>query len=143
LTVETKDKELQSIFKRIPSKLNAKEGDIVYGKVVQTTDKVAIIELNYSDKNKAFSPSQTGVLFINNISDDYLEKLSDAVRKGDVIKAKVHEADKFGFKITINEPGLGVIRANCYKCKQSLNLEDKELRCSNCKTTQTRKIGKM
>ena len=138
----SKEKDVQKILASIPKKRALDEGDIVIGVIVQTTDKIAIVNIDYKTQN-VLSPSATGILFINNVSSDYVEKMGDIVRIGDIIKAKVNEKDKFGFKLTINEPELGVIRSNCFKCKAELNLSESPIKCLKCNTVNTKKIGKM
>lgn len=135
--------ELEQIISKIKKKEVLKKGDLVYGNVVQTTPKVAIIDIKTNNKNKVLSPTDTGILFINDISNSYIDKVSDLVKKNDIIKAKIIDQDKFGFKLTINEPDLGVVRAICYKCKEPLDLNTKIIKCIKCKTEQNRKIGKM
>ena len=136
---------LQKIFSKIKTKEPLTVGDVVYGKIVQTTDKIAIVDIEGTVNNqKAISPSSTGIIFINNITDQYIEKVGDLLRKGDVIKAEITDADPFGYKLTVNGDEYGVISANCIKCKKPLNLNNNltELKCLNCKTTQTRKTIK-
>jgi exosome complex component CSL4 len=136
------NKNIQEILKNIPKQKKLDEGDIVIGKVVQTTDKIAIINIDYKDQ-KVLSPSATGILFINNASQDYVEKMGDVVRIGDIVKAKVDQRDKFGFKLKINEENLGVIKSYCKNCRAELSLLDNTIKCLKCKTTNTKKIGKM
>jgi len=138
----TKKDDLQDIFKNIPKKETLQVGDIIFGKVIQTTDKIAIISINTKDKNKVLSPTSSGILFVNNVSSEYIDKLPDLVRKNDIIKAKIIDMDKFIFKLTINEDDLGVIKANCHKCKQPLTITN-HMKCLKCKTEQKRKIPKM
>ncbi|MFA6650419.1 MAG: exosome complex RNA-binding protein Csl4 [archaeon] len=144
---QEKEKEiLNKIFTKIKTKEPLQEGDVVFGKVVQTTDKIAIVEVEYAEnKQKAISPSNNGVLFVNNISDEYIEKVGDLLRKGDIIKAEITDADTFGYKLTINADNYGVIYANCIKCKKPLNLNNNQtqIKCLNCKQTQARKIIKV
>jgi len=137
---------IQEIFNRIKTKEPIDVGDIVYGIVVSTTEKMAFIDVDCADFNKVISPSSTGVLFVNQIVGGYLEKVSDLIRKGDVVKARVTEANKFGFRVTTNEPSLGIIKANCSNCKKPLILNTTNnftIKCLNCQAQQTRKIVKM
>lgn len=134
--------DIKDILKNIKKKRALEEGDVIYGTVVQTTDKIAII--NIENKNQyVLSPSSSGVLFINNVSDDYVEKMGDITRIGDIVKAKVVEKDKFGFKLAINEDDLGVIKSYCNKCKNELQLTSNNIKCLKCKTINLKKIGKM
>jgi len=140
--LNSKEDNIQKILKNIHQQRTLREGDIVIGEVVQTTDKIAIVNINNKSEH-VLSPSATGILFINNASEDYVEKMGDVVRIGDIVKAKITEQDKFGFKIKISEPDLGVIKSYCKNCKAELNLTDASIKCLNCKTINTKKIGKM
>lgn len=137
-----KNENVKDILKNIKEKRALEEGDVVTGVVVQTTDKIAIINIDYKNQH-VLSPSSSGVLFINNVSDGYIEKMGDVVRIGDIVKAKVVEKDKFGFKLAINEEDLGVIKSNCFKCKSKLQLTSNSIKCLNCKTINLKKIAKM
>lgn len=141
--MNTQDKEINSMLKNIPKKKIIKEGDIVLGKVVNVTDKIAIIELQTTEKTQVLVPSTTAILFVSNITDGYVEKASDLIKKDDIVKVMVTEQDKYGYKVTTNKEGLGVVKANCYKCKKPLNLNTNQIKCLYCKTLQPRKIGKM
>ncbi len=136
------NKDILKIIEKIPKKKGLDKDDVIIGVVVQTTDKIAIINIE-NKKQNVLTPSATGILFINNVSKDYIEKMGDVVRIGDIIKAKVIEKDKFGFKLTIDENNLGVIKSNCFKCKTELVLNQKEIKCLKCKTINHKKIGKM
>lgn len=142
INLNSKNENIEKILKNIPQKKQLGENDIVIGEVVQTTDKIAIINIDYKNQN-VLSPSATGILFINNVSNDYVEKTGDALRKGDIVKAKVIERDKFGFKISILDDNLGVIKSYCYKCKEELPLSSNIIKCLKCKTINNKKIGKM
>jgi exosome complex RNA-binding protein Csl4 len=137
---------IREIFDKIREKDIINAGDVVYGVVVSTTEKMAFIDVDCTDFNKVISPSSTGVLFVNQIVDGYLEKVSDLIRKGDLVKARVTEANKFGFRVTTGESNLGIIKGNCINCKHPLKLNlanNYTIKCENCQTQQTRKIAKM
>ena len=135
--------EIKSILKNIPKKKIIEEGDIAIGKVVNVNDKVAIIELQPINKTQVITPSTTAILFVSNIQEGYVEKASDLIKKQDIVKVVILERDKYGYKVATNKDGLGVIKANCYKCKRPLNLNSPQIKCLHCKTLQPRKIGKL
>ncbi len=137
--------ELQKIFSKIKQKECIDVEDIVYGRVASVTDKMAFIDVDFAEGNKVLAPSNTGILFVNAINNDYLDKASDLIKKGDYIKARVTDANKFGLKLTTGERELGVISAVCTSCKKPLilNIESNELKCMKCNSTQTRKIIKI
>jgi len=136
--------ELQKIFSKIKQKECIDVEDIVYGKVITVTDKMAFIDVDFAEGDKVLAPSNTGILFVNAINNDYLDKASDLIKKGDYVKARVTDTNKFGLKLTTGSSDLGVIRAFCTNCKEPLNLniDGNELKCLKCNSIQTRKIMK-
>lgn len=134
------NKEIQKLLNNIPKQKTMDIGDYVFGRVVQVTDKIAII--NIFDIDKILTPSSTGILFVNHASSDYVEKVGDVMRIGDVLKAKIIDKDKFEFKLSIAEDQLGVVQAFCSNCKARLNLNSPQERCLNCKTMNFKKIIK-
>jgi len=137
--------ELQKIFSKIKQKECIDVEDVVYGKVVSVTDKMAFVDVDFADGNKVLAPSNTGVLFVNAIDNGYLDKASDLIKKGDYIKARVTDANKFGLKLTTAERDMGVMHAVCTVCKEplKLNIDNNEIKCLKCKSIQTRKIIKI
>jgi exosome complex component CSL4 len=133
---------VEEILKKVPKKRGLDENDIIIGVIVQTTDKIAIVNIDYRNQH-VLSPSATGIIFIKEVSKDYVEKIGDVLRIGDIIKARVIEKDKFGFKLSISDKDLGVIKSNCRKCKTELKLTRNEIKCLKCNTINTKKIGKM
>lgn len=136
------NRSVEEILKKIPKKRSLEENDIIIGVIVQTTDKIGIVNIDYKSQH-VLSPSATGIIFIKEVSKDYVEKMGDVLRIGDIVKARVIEKDKFGFKLSISDKELGVIKSNCYKCKAELKLSSAEIKCLKCNTINTKKIGKM
>jgi exosome complex component CSL4 len=135
--------DIKKILDKIPKQRALEEGDVVTGVIVQTTDKIAILSLEATKKQHILTPSSSGVIFIRNASDDYVEKMGDVVRIGDIVKAKIVEVDKFGFKFAINEEELGVLQSNCSKCKTPLILDSTSIKCLKCNTINLKKIAKV
>jgi len=138
-------KILQKIFSKIKQKECIEVGDTVFGKVASVTDKMAFVDVDSVEGEKTLCPSNTGILFVNAIENGYLDKASDLIKKGDYLKAKVIDVNKFGLKLTTADRNFGVIRAICTSCKEplKLNLAAQELKCLKCRSIQTRKIAKM
>ncbi len=64
-----------------------KAGDIIEGKVSNTTDYGAFVEL---------APDVTGLIHISALSDDYVRRVTDVVRTGDLVKVEVLNIDERG-----------------------------------------------
>ncbi len=140
--IEQEKKELQDIFKKTPQKKALNAGDIVLGKILVVKDKIVVVAINGSeDKTKVLSPADSGVIFIKNISKDYVEKTSDCYRKGDLVRAKITEITPFEYKLSTAEKNLGVIQGFCKKCGKELNLNSSQIRCLNCGNTEKKKVA--
>lgn len=75
-----------------------KIGDLIQGKVVKIIDKGAFIKL---------SEKETGFLHISEIAEEYVRKVSDHVKVGQVIEVRVIAVDRRRGKI-----GLSIKRVN-------------------------------
>lgn len=82
------------------------------------------------------------MLPIRKVSRDYVEKLSEKFKVGDIVKAKVSEISPLGIDLETEDADLGVVKAFCSKCRQPLHLFGNRLRCLRCGSNETRKISK-
>jgi polyribonucleotide nucleotidyltransferase len=73
-----------------------KAGDIIEGTVSNTTDYGAFVEL---------APDVTGLIHISALSEDYVRRVTDVVRTGDLVKVEVMNVDERGrYKLRRIEP---------------------------------------
>jgi len=115
------------------------KGDVVFGRVEDLFDQVALI---------SFSPSQPGVvssadrafLRISEVQGrgKFTEGFRDFLRIGDLIKARVVEVTELGVYVSIAEKGFGVVKAYCGVCRRAL---DDNLECKNCLRRERRKMA--
>ncbi len=86
--------------------MDPEEGAIYEGKVVKTTDFGAFVQL---------TPGTDGLVHISQLANHRVNKVTDVVREGDVIKVKVLEVSKDGrirlsYKAVLNEQKRGAER---------------------------------
>jgi len=144
--INTEKNLLKSLFDRIKTRQPLAVGDVIYGPIQQVSENVAFVNIEHAEKNKAISPSGSAVLLIKDIDRTRVEKIDDYFRKGDIIRAKVIDINKFGAKVSTVELGMGAIQAYCSNCKQALSKNSgasQQIRCLNCGTIQTRKITRV
>jgi exosome complex component CSL4 len=117
--------------------------DIVLGKVETVRDNSITLSIMPEpvEKGKKVLTHGRASLPIRMVSRDFVEKLSDMFRIGDWIRAKVAKVEPAGIDLRTDEPGLGVIRAYCTKCRQPLQLFGSQLKCLSCGRTEGRKIS--
>jgi exosome complex component CSL4 len=122
-------------------------GDILYGMVKDVTERSATTILFNGDEKteKRFDlSSDFAMMRINDAKNpgEYIKSLKDLLRRGDIIKLQIIKIEKDMIDFSIRNKGLGVIKANCSKCKETLKLtKDNKLYCPNCESYESRKIG--
>jgi exosome complex component CSL4 len=118
-----------------------KVGDIVYGKITDTRESGAMVEIAGIEgkENREIVNVRSGDIHVSNVRDSYVKRLSDELKFLDIIRAKVIDTDRM--RLTIAEDSLGVVKAYCSNCRGELALEGKKLKCPVCNMTETRKIS--
>lgn len=117
------------------------QGNIIHGLVVQTSDEVAIIKIMFDGLLNKLKHIYTGVLHISQASLKYIPTMYEAVRIGDLVKAKVLN-NSIPYLLSIKDLRLGVILSRCSSCGHTLiKISDELLKCPICGTTEKRKIS--
>jgi exosome complex component CSL4 len=117
------------------------EGDIVIASVTDIRESNARVDIVAAEKslNEEIVNNGNAEIYISNIKDGFAKSVGDEVSVGDIIRAKVIDSKKIGLSTV--EPGLGVLKAYCSKCKTSLTKADDGLVCSNCGSRERRKLA--
>jgi exosome complex RNA-binding protein Csl4 len=142
--IEEEKKILKNIINKIPKKKMLNVGDIILGNVIVVKEKIVVVAINNSqDKNKVLSPADSGVIFIKNISQDYVASTDICYKKGDIVKAKITEITPFEYKLSTAQKDLGVIKSHCSKCGEELklNTNSNQIRCLNCGNIEQKKVA--
>jgi len=126
----------------LPIKRSAmpKPGDVVVGQVTGARDDIAFVKILGLSLATQFKNSFTGLLHVSQVSEHRVQTVFDALRIGDLIKAKVLSA-KPPFLLTTKEPRLGVILAYCSRCGAPLVRVGGKLVCSECGSVEERKVS--
>lgn len=117
-----------------------KQGMVVYAVVSTTKDDVAFTKIFGAEKEISFSGTFTGILHVSQISNNYIKVVTDAVKVGDVVKAKVLTPWN-PFQLTTKDGKLGVIYALCSQCGTPLIKKRTKLHCPKCRNVESRKIS--
>ena len=87
--------------------------------------------------------SEDGKLLVSNVSQGYLKSMRDALRIGDIVRAKVLKRESGSLYFTVSYPEYGVLKAFCTSCREPLELGAKEmLKCPSCGKVERRKVAK-
>jgi len=120
----------------------ASEGQVVYGRVSLVKENSVSMELYAGPgQERVVFPQGNAMLPIRNVSRDYVEKLRDCFRIGDIVKARISRMLSTATDVSTNEQGLGVVKAFCTRCRKPLHLFGTSLRCLSCGSSETRKMS--
>lgn len=107
-------------------------GDIVYGSIILTMESFAIVGI-YPERREGVAPAapDEGKIPVRAMSSGFTPSVKDAVRIGDIIRAKVVKIEGEKAELTLVGPELGVIKAFCSRCRKPLEKTGKGLSCEN------------
>ncbi len=126
--------------KRIVKPLDV--GSVAVGRVVIIKNSAAVIEMLRAENNgepRVISMSYAS-LPVHKIARQYVRTIRETLRIGDIVRARVTFVAPFGIDLATEEPGMGVIRAHCRKCRSILHAFGARLKCTNCGSDEVRKI---
>jgi len=117
-----------------------KVGSIVVGDAVNVQSSTATIRMMKIGK-KFTASSLTGMVHISDVNFKYTENMIDAIKLGDLVRAKVISDKNRIYHLSTRGENLGVIHASCSKCGTLLTLKDQRLQCDRCGNVEHRKIA--
>jgi len=115
-------------------------GSIVVGQVSRVDGKSATLRISKIGKGD-LSGFFTGVLHISEVSQGYVETMSDACKPGDYLRAKVISEKNRTFHLSTADRDLGVIYAFCSACGYILSLRRGRMQCTRCGKFERRKAA--
>lgn len=120
-----------------------KIGNTVVGYVISIQGSTAFIRIIKVGK-RLLSGFFTGALHVSDVNTRYTDEVSNAVKIGDLVRAKVINYANGVFHLTTKGEKLGVILTLCSKCGGILLLKNKKgrkLYCKDCGNIEIRKIA--
>jgi len=120
-----------------------KLNDVVVGRVFRIKNALALVRLEHVEGNerREIPADEVAALHISNLSSDYVDDMNDAIREGDIVKARVTNPQSGNIDLNTAEPELGVISARCDRCSTRLRREGDQLVCPDCGHEEKRKIS--
>ena len=134
------EKHRRAIIKPLTSiPVELKKGDIVLAQVGSVRSNMIIAEvIHVIGKKRSISGDTNGTLRVSEISNGYVKDPSTEYAPGDIIRAKVTQV-KPSIQLATKDRDLGVIKAMCSKCRNTLVKKGNMLECNNCKNKEKRK----
>ena len=119
-----------------------KVGDIVIGVILFLRQYSVGISFYTINSKIHFNSSYFGNIHVSQISDKYVEKISDAFQITDIVRARVVEQNYNEYKLSTTGKNLGVIYADCVICGNPLTkIGLNKLKCSRCGNVESRKLS--
>ncbi|BDC36359.1 exosome complex RNA-binding protein Csl4 [Candidatus Methanoliparum sp. LAM-1] len=116
-----------------------KQDSIVLGKIILLKNSFAVLNIERVKGYENRSANVEGTIHISNIQHTYIKTIDKAFNVGDIVKAKVISNNPI--RLTTQDKNLGVIKAFCPVCGETLEKKEKGLKCSRCNTRYQRKIS--
>ncbi|WP_221290520.1 exosome complex RNA-binding protein Csl4 [Stygiolobus caldivivus] len=133
------NRKVNSIAFKRPGVTTIKKAKYVLGVVTGLREDSALVNI-YSIEDKQTEPI-TAYLHISQISNKYLNNIGEAVKVGDIIRAKPLNST-IPIALTVKQRDLGVVYSRCSICGTKMVKQDEEhLRCPNCGNIEPRKIA--
>jgi exosome complex component CSL4 len=127
------------VFKR-PMIQELKRAKYVIGHVISAKEDIAFVNI-YSIDDRELQFPINGYLHVSQISNKFVNNVTEYIKVGDVIKAKPISYI-IPIPLTIKHKDLGVIYAKCSICGNVMIKYDEEhLKCNICNNVEVRKIG--
>ena len=130
-----------SVYPLVKEELVPKPSSIVVGQIGNAqSDNVLVRIFRLGDKK--LSGEFSGILHVSDVSDRYVDMMSDVVKPGDIVRAKVISSKNRIFHLSTNDKNLGIIYAFYSRCSTLLEHQRyDELRCPKCGNIEKRKIA--
>ncbi len=120
---------------------NVDEGDIVYGKIKNNRGSIASMSIELVEgESRGIAMDLEGSLHVSKISEDYIESVDTAYKKGDIVRAKVIQTEP-SIQLTSKKKDLGIVKGFCTNCRQDMELRRNKLYCESCDLYDKRKTS--
>ncbi len=116
-------------------------GDVVYGTVDEIRSSMAEARvLRIHGRDRQVAGELLASLHVSKISNAYVEDIRDAIRLGDILRARVIQTEP-SLQVTTAETNLGVVLALCTNCRSPTERKGDLVRCPRCDRTDRRKLA--
>jgi exosome complex component CSL4 len=118
-----------------------KVGTTVVGIVGNAQSDNVLVKITQVGKKKKQTGNFGGILHVSDVSDRYIDQMSDACKPGDVVRAKVISEKNQVYHLNTAEKNLGVIYASCSVCGSLLEQRQHDMHCTKCGNVEHRKTA--
>lgn len=119
-------------------------GDEIYGQITDLRSQRALVNIiGKVGQSRELALPYLAAIHISQVKNEYLDRLTDAFRIGDIIKAKVSRITGDNIDLNTEDNSDGVVKAMCVRCRSYIesNIKNDEVICEKCGKKQKRKIS--
>lgn len=136
----TKDRTI-SIIPSTSTPPVLQRGDVVIGQVTGLRDSLVLVTIAGVSGvvDRAIPDVGSAVIHVSNIKKAYVKDISREFGLFDIVKARI--GDLKNMRLDTAEPGLGVMKALCSRCRTAMTKDGSKLVCPECNQVETRKMS--
>lgn len=135
------EKELEARVEAVNPVVEVDEGDIVYGVVEARKNQMVVLSIDMVEgSSRGVKEDVEASIHISKVSDDYTEELEEEYLVGDIVRAKVVQAEPTIRLSTIGK-GYGIVKGYCSQCRKDMEYKNGKLYCPRCDIYENRKIS--
>ena len=129
-----------SIYPLVTGAVTPKVGSIIIGQIGNAQSDNVLVKI-FTVGKKQISGTFGGILHVSDVSDRYVDSMSDVCKPGDIVKAKVISEKNQVYHLSTNDKDLGIMYAFCSKDSTLLEPQRYELKCPKCGNIEHRKMA--
>jgi len=129
-----------SVYPLVSGELVPKVSSIIVGQIGNAQSDNVLVRI-FKLENKGLSGEFSGILHVSDVSDRYIDQMSDVCKPGDIVRAKVISGKNRIFHLSTNDKNLGIVYAFCSRCGNLLEPQRYELLCPKCGNRENRKMA--
>jgi exosome complex component CSL4 len=129
-----------SVYPVVSGVVVPKVGTVVIGQIGNAQSDNVLVKI-FRIGNKKLSGNFGGILHVSDISDRYVDSMSDVAKPGDIVRAKVISDKNQIFHLSTNDKSLGILYGFCSRCGTLLEQHGYYLKCPKDGNVETRKIA--
>jgi exosome complex component CSL4 len=129
-----------SVYPVVDRVVVPKVSTVVIGQIGNAQSDNVLVKI-FRIGNKTLSGNFGGILHVSDVSDRYVDQMSDVCKPGDIVRAKVISDKNQIYHLSTNDKGLGVLYGFCSRCGTLLEQHGYDLKCPKDGNVETRKMA--
>lgn len=129
-----------SVYPVVNGVVVPKVGTVIIGQIGNAQSDNVLVRI-FRIGHKKLTGNFGGILHVSDVSDRYVNAMSDVCKTGDIVRAKVISEKNQIFHLSTNDKNLGIIDAFCSRDGTLLEQQRYDLKCPKCGNIERRKIA--